>query len=576
MPDPKEPHISTSFIEHLRRASKISCPLPDQDISPSSRAKPSTSSSRPLGHQRIPDPPDESSDALRLIKQPETRPISQEQLVAEVKGIYAGLLMVESKCIEVDNAQSSQADTKLNNEQWQALIALHRTLLHEHHDFFLASQHPSASQALRRLASKYAMPAEWHIKGEVNGHSVDALADTGANVNAISKDEADRLGLVPDPGSASKRIRLPSGKTCPSLGTANLAFNFNGEKTVHLLRCNIVEKLEYSMIVCYDFLRKTETLTRFFKKRIKEVARSSLHRFSLCLLEDDAASDEIRARMDGFINGAPVRAVPDTGSGIMALSASYARRLGLQVDTTRRTHVTFADGSSAMTSGVVKATWNFLPPDPYSGRRAWLDDGGRAASADWTKWLVVSSDAERNEAQNDDKNDNTWDYEWEYEWHIIEDLPVDAILSIDFIRRHDVFGRHEHAFVCAAPRAALLAEIFGILNSPNPFAYNMVVRESARQSEIQRKIQDLPREARATQRMIEQGRIDSWNRIKDARENGEDWSRLRDEYLSSLRLQPAQLSWPQHPPAGTYNAPKGRNNARARGAWRSRWRWRNL
>lgn len=67
--------------------------------------------------------------------------------------------MVESKCIEVDNAQSSQNDAKLNNEQWQALIALHRTLLHEHHDFFLASQHPAASPALKRLATKYAMPA---------------------------------------------------------------------------------------------------------------------------------------------------------------------------------------------------------------------------------------------------------------------------------------------------------------------------------------------------------------------------------------------------------------------------------
>lgn len=96
-----------------------------------------------------------------MIRQPETRPISQDQLVAEVKGIYAGLVMVETKCIEVDNAQSSNKDAnhKLNNEQWQALIALHRTLLHEHHDFFLASQHPSASPALRRLASKYAMPA---------------------------------------------------------------------------------------------------------------------------------------------------------------------------------------------------------------------------------------------------------------------------------------------------------------------------------------------------------------------------------------------------------------------------------
>lgn len=105
--------------------------------------------------------PSEPDDTEMMIKQPETRPITQEQLVAEVKGIYAGLVMVESKCIEVDNAQSStnEGSPKLNNEQWQALIALHRTLLHEHHDFFLASQHPSASPALRRLASKYAMPA---------------------------------------------------------------------------------------------------------------------------------------------------------------------------------------------------------------------------------------------------------------------------------------------------------------------------------------------------------------------------------------------------------------------------------
>ncbi|KAM3067130.1 hypothetical protein ACMFMG_011685 [Clarireedia jacksonii] len=100
-----------------------------------------------------------------IILQPETRPISQGQLVAEVKGIYAGLVMVEAKCIEVDNKQAglaqgdSSSQSKLNNEQWQVMTALHRTLLREHHDFFLASQHPSASLALRRLASKYAMPA---------------------------------------------------------------------------------------------------------------------------------------------------------------------------------------------------------------------------------------------------------------------------------------------------------------------------------------------------------------------------------------------------------------------------------
>ncbi|KAF7939412.1 hypothetical protein EAE99_001217 [Botrytis elliptica] len=46
------------------------------------------------------------SDEYTIILQPETRPISQEQLVAEVKGIYAGLVMVEAKCIEFDNKQA--------------------------------------------------------------------------------------------------------------------------------------------------------------------------------------------------------------------------------------------------------------------------------------------------------------------------------------------------------------------------------------------------------------------------------------------------------------------------------------
>ncbi|CAN8100461.1 unnamed protein product [Discula destructiva] len=123
------------------------------------RARRQQGGSRPVASQQAAE--DEDPSVHVMIKQPDTRPISQEQLVAEVKGIYAGLVMVESKCIEVDSAQSAQPDgaNKLKIEQWQALIALHRTLLQEHHDFFLASQHPSASPALRKLAQKYAMPA---------------------------------------------------------------------------------------------------------------------------------------------------------------------------------------------------------------------------------------------------------------------------------------------------------------------------------------------------------------------------------------------------------------------------------
>ncbi|KAL8957475.1 MAG: hypothetical protein Q9193_005263 [Seirophora villosa] len=125
----------------------------------------------------------------QIIRQPETKQISHDQLVVEVKGIYAGLVLVEQKCKEVDEKQSAAAlerdpdrKTPLSNEQWQALIALHKTLLHEHHDFFLASQHPSASPTLSKLAGKYSMPARmWrhgiHAFLEVLRHRLPASSD---------------------------------------------------------------------------------------------------------------------------------------------------------------------------------------------------------------------------------------------------------------------------------------------------------------------------------------------------------------------------------------------------------------
>lgn len=116
----------------------------------------------PATSQRLPHHGShEPQEPSRMFAGPETRPISIEHLIAEVKGIYAGLVMVEAKCCEVDAKQAKDQDGKyphLSNEQWQALNSLHRTLLNEHHDFFLASQHPIATPALRKLAVTYSMP----------------------------------------------------------------------------------------------------------------------------------------------------------------------------------------------------------------------------------------------------------------------------------------------------------------------------------------------------------------------------------------------------------------------------------
>ncbi|KAK6438168.1 hypothetical protein LTR95_005634 [Oleoguttula sp. CCFEE 5521] len=57
---------------------------------------------------------DQSVTALR--PQPETIPISRGQLAVEVKGIYAGLVMVEAKCVNIDNQKAADPQEELSPE----------------------------------------------------------------------------------------------------------------------------------------------------------------------------------------------------------------------------------------------------------------------------------------------------------------------------------------------------------------------------------------------------------------------------------------------------------------------------
>ncbi|KAJ8133251.1 hypothetical protein O1611_g376 [Lasiodiplodia mahajangana] len=419
---------------------------------------------------------------------------------------------------------------------------------------------------VRRIDQSHSgsLAREWHIEGMVNGFSVDILADSGSNTNGMSEDEANRIGAVVSPDTAGQAIRLPSGETCLSLGIAVVEFKFKGEEETYELRCNIVKTLEWAMIVCYGFLETTETLTRFFAERIREIAPSCLYRLPLSLMmEDNTVSDGKGARMEGFVNGIRTTLVPDTASAIMAISTSCANRYSLEIDTTQRKEVTFVDGSTALTCGVSKATWAFLNPAELP--TCLVDNRFRQAAApdEAINPLFV---IEETDDDGEGTNKKPWDYIWQYDWHVIDGLPVDAVLNLDFIKYHDVFNKHQYSFIHPSVRSTV-PEIFGIceipggvkgltnlaeqflddLISPDPFSHDMMVRESARQSQIQSKILELPDDIQSVQRDMEERRISFWKDIKELKDRGEDWKLRRDEYLTNLRLQLAQMSSLQSP-----------------------------
>lgn len=71
-----------------------------------------------------------------LISQLDRTRSSAPEIAKEIREIYAGLLMIEEKCI---NAQRHKAlDQDAPAFQWQSLVKLHGLLLDEHYIFFQA------------------------------------------------------------------------------------------------------------------------------------------------------------------------------------------------------------------------------------------------------------------------------------------------------------------------------------------------------------------------------------------------------------------------------------------------------
>ena len=97
------------------------------------------------------------------IRQLKSNPISQDQLAAEVRNIYNRLVELDTKCRMVHAALKANPHRQLAPEQWQTLVKLHRTLMHEHCDFLMASQRPSATPSLLGLAETYNTPSRlWY------------------------------------------------------------------------------------------------------------------------------------------------------------------------------------------------------------------------------------------------------------------------------------------------------------------------------------------------------------------------------------------------------------------------------
>ena len=108
-----------------------------------------------------------------IAPQLKSRYIRHEYLVSEVKDIYEGLLMLEKKCIEVDEKhakpRSANSENPLNlrlsSHRCLDLINLHRCQLFEIYSIVVASYHPAAEPSLYDFVSEQKLPTRMFRHG---------------------------------------------------------------------------------------------------------------------------------------------------------------------------------------------------------------------------------------------------------------------------------------------------------------------------------------------------------------------------------------------------------------------------
>lgn len=249
------------------------------------------------------------------------------------------------------------------------------------------------------------------VPGKLNGIPIDALPDSGADNCCIDLAFArqNNLEILP---TNKKSIVLGSGKTIDPVGEVRADWTFRGERGAHPLVLYVLKTLAAADVALGNpFLKATKTFTEHKSRVSRTTSGLSRKLFRLMLL--GGGTDRIR----GYLDGQEVHALPDTGAEIMAMSTAMALRQNYKIDSRGENciEVQFADGSTKLARGLVHSLeWGF-----GSGSKP-VDNS------------LGSPDFPRARC----------------DFYVFDGLPVDVILSADFVLDFDVFSpKYEACFL---------------------------------------------------------------------------------------------------------------------------------
>ena len=210
----------------------------------------------------------------------------------------------------------------------------------------------AASQWVDSSGDRPRIVRETRLPSTLNGRDISAVPDVGAAANFIALRYVRSHGLTVN-SAARKSVQTAVGSAVDIMGTVTLPFSFKDEERVHHLRFNVMREAVHDVIIGSPFLKLTKTYTRYkhrLQQMLREIRLPRLHFLGS------------HQYVQGWVHGACVDAVPDTGADVPVMSLAFAEQHGFEVITNaeHRILLQFADGSTATTVGMVRdMNWSF-------------------------------------------------------------------------------------------------------------------------------------------------------------------------------------------------------------------------
>lgn len=201
------------------------------------------------------------------------------------------------------------------------------------------------------------------LPGVIHNVRVEALPDTGSSQNVIDAAFVEHL----DPAvrvlssESDKPLRAPDEELIPCEGKVCLSWAFENEsETTYYQWFYVVRDCSHEVIIGNGFLRETETMEKH-QDRLKITEPSDPDSLPGNWVSEAQELDRLRQVVVGKVNGEHTTASLDTGCEANLMSQDCARSLDLQPTLlpTEKRVVTFANGRTGSTLGLVEVQWSF-------------------------------------------------------------------------------------------------------------------------------------------------------------------------------------------------------------------------